>query len=370
MQNTEPQMNVKKLNDTVPFPCGKTAKNRFILAPMTNTQSHEDGTLSDQELKWLEMRAAGDFGMIITCASHVQSNGKGFPGQLGIFEDRHIPGHLKLNQTLRSHNCLSIIQIFHGGMRAVPSLISGLPVSASDNPGNTVRGLTLNEVRLLRDDFIIAAARAKQAGYDGVEVHGAHGYILSQFLSSEYNLRMDEYGGSLANRSRLLLEIIHGIRTECGSDFLLAVRLSPERFGMKLLEIKQLCQTLLSLNKIDLLDISLWDSFKLPEDEAYREMTLLQHFDSFDYGKTIFTVAGQIRTGDDVYKILETNVDMVSIGRSAILHHDFPAQVMANRFFEPTDNPVSPDYLRKEGLGDAFIEYMRKRDGFVSANEY
>ena len=74
------------------FPCGATMKNRFMLAPMTNTQSHEDGTLSDEEFRWLTMRAEGGFGLVMTCASHVQEIGKGFSGQLGIFGDQHIPG--------------------------------------------------------------------------------------------------------------------------------------------------------------------------------------------------------------------------------------------------------------------------------------
>ena len=99
--------------------------------------------------------------------------------------------------------------------------------------------MSIDEVKRLRDDFIEAGVRAKKAGYEGVEIHGAHGYILCQFLSSDINKRDDEYGGNLENRPRIIFEIIDGIRDKCGSEFLLGVRLSAERFGIKLGESKE-----------------------------------------------------------------------------------------------------------------------------------
>ena len=124
-----------------------------------------------------------------------------------------------------------------------------------------LRALSLQEVQQLRDDFIAAAVRSQQAGYDGIEVHGAHGYIVCQFLSDTYNRRDDQYGGSLENRARLLFEIVSGIRAACGADFLIGVRLSPERFGMRLAEALTVCQQLIDGGETDFLDISLWDSF-------------------------------------------------------------------------------------------------------------
>ena len=214
----------------VSFPCGAVMKNRFMLAPMTNTQSFEDGRLSDDEYHWLTMRAKGQFGLVMTCASHVQQVGKGFPGQLGIYADEHITGHQKLAAGIKVHGSLAVIQLHHAGLRSPAELIQQAPVSASDVEKYGARGLSLPEVYQLRDDFINAAIRAKKSGYDGVEVHGAHGYILTQFLSSDINKRTDDYGGNLTNRSRLLFEIVDGIRQACGVSFLLGVRLSPERF--------------------------------------------------------------------------------------------------------------------------------------------
>lgn len=349
----------------VQFKNGSTMKNRFMLAPMTNTQSHEDGTLSDDEFNWLSMRAEGQFGLTMTCASHVQKVGQGFPGQLGIFSDKHIEGHTKLATEIKSHGSLAVVQLHHAGMRTPAELIEGLPVCPSDNEKYGCRGLTLVEVEQLKADFIAAAIRAKNSGYDGVEVHGAHGYILTQFLSSEFNKRTDKYGGSLENRARLLFEVVDEIREACGKNFLLGVRLSPERFGMDLLEIIEVCQRFIDEDKIDFLDISLWDVFKMPEVEEYQDKSLLGHFIDLDYKSIKLTVAGKIKNGQDVYQALASGIDFVSIGQSAILHHDFPKRVIENPNFQAVKTPVSVEYLKKEGLGEDFITYMKRWEGFL-----
>ncbi|GGG35611.1 NADH:flavin oxidoreductase [Bizionia arctica] len=354
-----------KANSTLTFSCGTTMKNRFMLAPMTNQQSHENGKLSNEELKWLTMRAEGGFGIVMTCASHVQEIGKGFPGQLGIFSDDLNEGHIALTTNIKAQGSLAVIQLHHAGMRTPFELINEKPVCPSNNEENNARELTLEEVKQLRDDFITAAIRAKKCGYDGVEVHGAHGYIITQFLSSEINKRTDNYGGSLINRSRILFEIVDAIREKCGKDFLLGVRLSPERFGMDLEEVKWVCQQLIDGGNIDFLDISLWDSFKIPNEEKYQKKTLLEHFSNLDFKNVKWTVAGKINTAVDVQKILDSGVDFVTIGKSAILHHNFPKLVMENPAFIPIETPVSKVYLKNEGLGDKFIEYLKRWPDFI-----
>lgn len=339
--------------------------NRFALAPMTNTQSHENGILSEDEFNWLTMRAKGGFGLVMTCASHVSEIGKGFPGQLGIFSDEHVSGHTRLAAGIKEHGSLAVIQLHHAGMRSPKELIGEAPVCPSDNEKFGARSMTLAEVHQLKTDFVNAAVRAQQAGYDGVEIHGAHGYILSQFLSAEINHRTDEYGGSLENRARLLFEIVNEVREQCGANFLLGVRLSPERFGMDLIEIKHISQQLNDEAKIDFLDISLWDVFKEPEDDEHKGQSLLSHFTELNLQNVLLTVAGKINSGHDVHSVLDSGVDFVSIGRSGILHHDFPLRVMDNPIFEPVSLPVSEEYLKREGLGKNFLTYMRRWDGFV-----
>lgn len=348
------------------FPCGVEMTNRFMLAPMTNHQSHPDGCLSDDEYHWLTMRAKGGFGLTMTCAAHVQEIGQGFPGQLGIFSDRHLEGHTRLAAGIRNETSLAVIQLHHAGARSPKSLIGTAPVCPSDFEDMGALGLSLTEVHQLREDFITAAVRAQKAGYDGVEIHGAHGYILCQFLSPMYNRRQDDYGGPLANRARLIVEILDGVRQRCGPSFLLGLRLSPEHHGIDLLECMDLCQQIIDSGLIDFLDVSLWDVFKMPEQAAYQNKSLLDHVLSLNRHAVKLTVAGKISTAAQVKQVLEAGIDFVAIGRAGILHHDYPKQVLANSDFKPVATPVSRAHLAKEGLGPAFIDYMTRWKGFVS----
>ena len=301
----------------------------------------------------------------MTCASHVNPNGKGFLGQLGIFSDKHIDGHKRLVHGIKEYGSLAVVQLHHAGMRSPSELIYETPLCPSNNEKHEAREMPLEEIEQLKTDFIDAAIRAKKCGYDGVEVHGAHGYILTQFLSSEINKRKDQYGGDLNNRSRILFEIIDGIRNNCGNEFLLGVRLSSEKFGMDISEVKEICERLIREHKIHFLDISLWDVFKSPDEEAYQNKSLLSHFTELDFKNILLTIAGKIQSGRDVTSVLESGVDFVTIGRSAILHHDFPKRVLDNSSFEPTATPVTEKYLTNEGLGKDFIEYMKRWPDFV-----
>jgi 2,4-dienoyl-CoA reductase-like NADH-dependent reductase (Old Yellow Enzyme family) len=344
-------------------------KNRFMLAPLTNSQSREDGILSDEEFKWLTMRAEGKYGLTMTCASHVQAVGKGFPGQLGCFGEEHLEGLTRLATRIRELGSISSLQLHHAGMRSPEALVGEKPVCPSDNEETGARALSNDEVKQLVDDFVSAAERADRAGFDGVEVHGAHGYIVCQFLSSEINLRDDEYGGSLANRARLLFEIIEGIRTRCRDDFQLGVRLSPERFGMQLAEVLELAQRLFDEGQLDYLDMSLWDVFKEPVEEVFQGKSLLSYFTDLNRGETRLGAAGKIMTAADVRKCLNSGIDFIIQGRAAILHHDFPLKCEADPDFEPITLPVTSEYLAKEGLSPAFVQYMSRWQGFVEEDQ-
>ncbi len=344
---------------------GPAMKNRFMLAPLTNTQSHTDGRLSDDELNWIEMRARGGFASTMTCAAHVQPNGQGFPGQLGIYSDDHIEGLTRMASAIKAHHSVAIVQLHHGGNRAIADLIGESPVAPSDDKKTGARALSSKEVKELVEDFILGAERAEQAGFDGVEVHGAHGYILSQFLSAEINHRNDEYGGSLENRSRILFDIVRGIRERCGKDFILGVRLSPERFGQRLAEIREVARKLMSDGIIEFLDMSLWDVFKEPEEEQFKGRSLLSYFTDLDRGDVKLGVAGKIKSGETAAACLEQGADFILVGRGAILHHDFPKQVENDSDFTAVSLPVSADYLREQGLGEDFLAYMAGWEGFV-----
>jgi 2,4-dienoyl-CoA reductase-like NADH-dependent reductase (Old Yellow Enzyme family) len=356
---------VNPLFQPLAFARGPVMKNRFMLAPLTNLQSRADGVLSDEEYHWLTLRARGGFGLVMTCAAHVQAIGQGFPGQLGVFADRHLEGLARLAAGVRRHGSLAFVQLHHAGLRAPAGLIGGRPVSASDDEKSGARALSTGEVEALTGDFVRAAARAEQAGFDGVELHGAHGYILCQFLSAMTNRRDDRYGGGLDNRCRLLFDILGGIRAQCRPDFLVGVRLSPERFGMTLAETPLIARRLHESGLIDLLDMSLWDAFKEPEEEAFKGKPLIGWFTELDRGDVRLAAAGNIRSARDAGHALAAGADIAAVGRAAILHHDFPERSRANPDFEPVPLPVSEDYLRSEGLSEPFVGYMKTWKGFV-----
>ena len=356
---------MKDLFQPLTFNCGTTLKNRFMLAPLTNTQSHVDGKLSDDEYRWLTMRAQGGFGLTMTCAAHVQAVGQGFPGQLGVFSDDHLEGLTKLANGIKAENSLAVVQLHHAGMRSPADLIGQAPVCPSDHADTSAVGLSSEGVQQLIEDFICGAERAEKAGFDGVEVHGAHGYILAQFLSGTINQRQDQFGGCIENRMRPITEIINGIRTRCRPDFLLGLRLSPERFDVHLPDIIEVAKNVLSAGKIDFLDMSLWDSFKEPEDQAFKGRTLLSYFTELERGTIALGIAGKLRNPEEVNQAMAADIDFVMLGRAAILHHDFPRQMKEDVNFTPIRNPVTADHLRKEGLGEAFITYMSGWKGFV-----
>ncbi|MFN5618616.1 MAG: NADH:flavin oxidoreductase [Brevundimonas sp.] len=344
---------------------GPAMKNRLMLAPLTNLQSHPGGTLSYDEHRWLTLRAQGGFGLTMTAAAHVQAIGQGFPGQVGIFSDVHIPGLARLAEDIRKAGSLGVVQLHHAGMRSPAALIGEAPVCPSEDTETGSRALTLDEVHRLRDDFIAAAVRADKAGFDGVEIHGAHGYVLCQFLSAETNRRTDAYGGSPENRARLILEIIDGVRASCRPDFNLGLRLSPERFGLSLMEIRDLAGRLFSEAKIDYLDMSLWDCFKEPVEEAHRGRTLMSYFTDLPRGDVRLGVAGKLMSAADARAMLDAGADFVLLGRAAILHHDWPQRAKANPDFRPVSLPVTRAHLETEGLGPTFVNYMSTWAGFV-----
>lgn len=357
------------LFEPLAFTRGKPMKNRFMLAPLTNSQSHADGKMSDDEFNWLTYRATGGFGMVMSCAAHVQRVGQGFPGQLGVFGDEHLPGLTRLATEIKARGALSSVQLHHAGIRSPETLIGERPVGPSDFAETNARALTTAEVEQLIEDFIAAAVRCEKAGFEGVEIHGAHGYIICAFLSSETNQRTDRFGGSLENRSRIVFDIIKGVRACTGKDFQLGLRLSPERFGIKLAEALQVAEQVMTSGDIDYLDMSLWDVFKAPVEADFAQKPLIDWFAALPRGNTKLGVAGKIMSAEACRKVLEHGADFLLIGRGAILHHDFPLRVKADENFKTIALPVTRDYLRNERLGPAFIEYMNTWKGFVVQDE-
>ncbi|WP_409329209.1 hypothetical protein [Trujillonella humicola] len=339
----------------LPLAHGRPMPNRLALAPLTNRQSHADGTLSEAERRWLVRRARGGFGLTMTCASHVQPNGRGWGGQLAVHSDAHLDGLIRLAADLRATGTLAVVQLHHAGARAERAEVAD-PVAPSDLDG--ARALTTGEVEQLREDFVAAAVRAERAGFDGVEVHGAHGYVLTQFLSAETNRRTDAYGGALENRARLLLEVLDGVRAVCGPEFQLGLRLSVERFGLRTLEMRDLVTELYRRGGLDYLDLSLWDVTKDPVDEEAQGRPLLDLFAELPRGEVRLGVAGKVRTPADAVDVLERGADFAFVGRAALANAGWPS-LARDPDWEPVPLPVGPDHLAAEDVSPVFVDYLR-----------
>jgi 2,4-dienoyl-CoA reductase-like NADH-dependent reductase (Old Yellow Enzyme family) len=339
--------------------------NRFAVAPLTNMQSNADGTLSDDEHAWLVRRAAGGFGMTMTCAAHVSRAGQCFPGQLAVWDDRFLPGLTRLATGLREAGSVSSVQLQHGGRRADAGL-SGAPVVGPwDDLTKGAAALSTTEVEQVVEDFVAAAVRAERAGFDGVEVHGAHGYLVCQFLSDR-NDRTDRYGGSFENRTRMLWEVLHGVRGATGPDFQLGLRLTPERNGIVLAEATALAGEALASGLLDYLDLSLWDVFKVPHEEEHRDRQLIEHFTDLRRGGTRLGVAGKIMSATDAQWCLDRGADFVLIGSGAILHHDFPRLALTDPEFRLVQ-PMPREHLVRESVGPVFLDYLATSwDDFVA----
>lgn len=359
-------MQTKTFQNELTFNNGVTLKNRVLLAPLTNTQSNEDGTLGDDELRWLEARARGGFGGLITAASHVQEAGKAFPGQIGSFSDRHIAGLRQIADMAKRNGTLSILQLVHGGRRAPSSLTGVQPATASavhsDHPGaEPSRALTEGEIEQIIADFAAAARRAHQAGMSGVELHAANGYLFTQFLSKATNHREDQWGGSNFNRSRLLRETIVAIRKVVPEGFLVGVRLLTEHSATERgFDIDETAEVIGWLNELGVNYIHLAApsfravSWKYPQSEE----TNLHRLARVVRKGIAVVAAGGINVAKDAEDALREGADLVAVAKSAILTPDWPIKVLDSSF-APARFPVTEAELTAAGITHGLVRYLR-----------
>jgi len=296
---------------------GIPVKNRVIMPPMVCPGcAGSDGFATKRNIDHYRERAEGGAGIIVTEATAVRKIGRLSPTQLGIWSDDCIEGLRQISLTVKSFGAVSLIQIHHAGL-VTPEAVTDEPLGPSANPQDVrSRSLTVEEIREIKEDFIRGALRAQQAGFDGVQIHGAHGYLISQFASTYYNQREDEYGGTLEGRMRLAVEIIEGIRKACGDSFLIAYRLGA---NSPTLEDGIEIARYLDQKPIDLLDVSHGGS----------RITLPRPPKGFDYNWICYSgteikkavklpvgIVNEIRTPERANFLIENNLtDFVNIGR-------------------------------------------------------
>ncbi len=372
---------VAPLFEPLVFPCGAVAPNRVWLAPLTNGQSNDDGTLGDDELRWLARRADGGYGVVTTCAAYVGADGKGWRGELGVDDDRDVPGLRRLADEVHARGvrgALCLAQIFHGGVRAPSAQTGAQPWSASTwtEEGaefEAPRPATEDDLARVIAQFGAAARRCAEAGLDGVELHGAHGYLPSQFLSRVFNQRDDRWGGSLENRARLMREVVRAARAATPARFVVGVRLSPEDFGyargLDLDETVQVARWLCE-DGVDFVHLSLWRwermTTKRPEEHA------VPLFRAALPSNVPIVAAGAIWTPAEAVAVMEKGAAAVALGRAAIVNPDWPRHVREaaarGEPWEPRRPPLSPADYADLAVSPRFVEYLRRFKNMVAVD--
>ncbi|WP_123042705.1 NADH-dependent flavin oxidoreductase [Cohnella candidum] len=320
------------------FPIGTHLKNRIVMAPMTNWSSHEDGTVSDAEVQYYARRSGG-VSMVITACAYVTPSGKGFHGEFGAHRDEMVPSLRRLASAIKDRGAKAVLQIFHGGRSCPPELVPGGDVvSASAVPaveqGSPVpRPLTHEEIEGIIRDFGEATRRAIEAGFDGVEIHGANGYLIQQFFSPHSNRRDDQWGGDLDGRMSFPLAVVEEVvrvATEYAErPFLVGYRFSPEEAespGISMADTMRLLDALVE-QPLDYLHVSLMDFWSAPRTESAESGTRMQWIQQRVGQKKPIIGVGAIRTPDDSLKALKTGVPLIALGRELIMEPDWVGKI-------------------------------------------
>lgn len=223
------------LLNTYTLPNGATLRNRFVMAPMTTYAGEASGNVSSDELTYYRERAHG-VGMLITACAYVAASGQAFQGQISAHDDAFIPSLRSIAETIQQGGAKAVLQIHHGGRQARQALVpNGDIISAGDvagSHGELARAATTDEVDALVDAYAQATRRAIEAGFDGIEIHGANTYLIQQFFSGFTNKRTDKYGGSLEKRLTFPLAVANAVlavkEKHAAADFIVGYRFSPE----------------------------------------------------------------------------------------------------------------------------------------------
>ncbi|MGS2778574.1 oxidoreductase [Robertmurraya sp. GLU-23] len=317
-----------------------TLKNRIVMPPMGTNFAGPNGEITDEHISYYEQRAKGGTGLIIlenAClAFPLGSNGT---TQLRIDEDRFIPGLYRLTERLHKHGASVAVQINHAGASAVPDRIGGQPVSSSHIPSKTggaiPRSLEKDEILEIVNQYGKAARRVVAAGFDAVEIHAGHSYLLCQFLSPVYNKRTDEFGGSYENRARIVRMVIDRIREEVGPFFPISLRFSAEEFVKGGNTLEDTLNILEYLSEgVDIFNVSAAlndtlqfqiDQMNLPD--GWRSYMAKAVKDKFNK-PTIAT--GNVRNPQIAESILQNEeADLIGMGRGLIAEPNWVKKVQA-----------------------------------------
>lgn len=327
----------------VPFTLNNNVevRNRFVLAPLTHVSSNDDGTISDAELPYMEYRAK-DVGLAITAASNVTEIGQAFPGQPSIAHDSDIEGLKRLAGVMKKNGAKAIVQIHHGGVQA---LLEYTPNGDAAGPSamelksfrqehaHAARAMTEEEIVQTIKAFGDATRRAIEAGFDGVEIHGANGYLLHQFVSPHFNQRTDQWKDPFLFPMKVVDEVTQVVDATGRKDFIVGYRFSPEENyepGINMELTEHLIHHLIE-KPLQYLHASSMHIHGEVHSGKYagQNRTALLH--QWVNGRMPLIGVGSIFTADDALSALKTGVEFVAVGRELLLDHRFVEKIKEGR---------------------------------------
>lgn len=328
-----------------PIKLGKVEiKNRIVMPGMETNLGDENGNVTPQIIEYYKLRAKGGTGLLIIEGLFFDKVGRGTLNMLSIESNKQIKGLKLLAETIHAYDAKILGQLYHAGIQST-SFITGEQIVGPSNIPSTVIGvipqpMTKKMIKDVTKGYAEASARLQKAGFDGVEVHAGHGYLLNQFFSPLYNDRTDEYGGTLENRTRFAVEVSRAIRKKCGENFIICFRLNCEDFidgGLLVNEMGLIAQKLSQVGA-NLLNITggIFDSPYYPVVPFMNRPRGLYS----KYSKTIkqfvrripICVVGRINTPEIAEEILQDNrADMVAMGRAVIADPYFPQKVLEDK---------------------------------------
>ncbi len=312
-------------------------KNRLVMPPMVRNYADTSGKATDRFVEHINRIAFGGVGLLILEASYISPEGRGFKNELGIHSDTCIPGLKKIVKVAHDHDAAIAIQLYHAGRQTHSSITGKKPVSASAIPCPTMQekphALSQKEIKSLVKAYGKAAGRAQKAGFDAVEIHAAHGYLIQQFLSPFSNTRTDSYGGSFENRMRFLLEVMESVQENVGPTFPVIVRISGEEMVEGGLEIKEMTKVaeLLEAAGADAIHVTSGNYGSYAEGHLIPPMAIKDGV-NIPLAKAIkkklkipVIAVAKIRTPELAEKTLKDgSADFIAIGRSLLADPDWP----------------------------------------------
>ncbi|EKE5167580.1 NADH-dependent flavin oxidoreductase [Escherichia coli] len=352
-------------------------RNRIVMAPMTTWSANPDGTISEQELEFYKRRSQ-NVGLVITGCTYVTPSGIGFTHEFAAYDDRFINSLEKLAAAAQSGGGPAILQIFHAGNKAIPELVpnndvisaSASSVKSGDFMKRVVqsREMTENEIQETIRAFGDVTKRAIKAGFDGVELHGAHGFLLQNFFSPLFNQRNDRWGGDLEGRMRFPLAVLQEVKNVvyeyATKPFAIGYRISPEESvtgGLRIEDTYKLLDRLISsgISYIHTSLVSINDSYPVESPNGPRTIELILNHIA---GRVPVIAAGKIRTPSQAQEAISTGLPLVAIGKGLVINPEWVTLAESGRGHE-IQTTLNPQLVPELTIPDKLWDQIQASKG-------